>query len=247
MSLLLPRVIGHRGAKEYAPENTLESIHTAADLGVEWVSLDVKITKDEIPVIFHDDLLERTTNGSGPIAEILYEDLCQLEAGSWFADGFSGIKIPTLEEALEVIYKRKLGLNLIIASSPGREKVTTEVALDLLSASWDDHNRLLISSSSHVSLESALEMAEDWARGLVFEKELPENIADVISYLDPKAISVDASSEASFIEDLLDHELPLLCYTVNDPMLARRLVNQGIDGFYSDCPDVIIENLPAAH
>lgn len=247
MSLLLPRVIGHRGAKAYAPENTLESIHTAADLGTEWVSLDVKITKDEIPVIFHDDNLERTTNGSGAIADVTYEDLKQLEAGSWYGESFAGAKIPTLEEALEVIYERGLGLNMVIAPSPGREKDTAEVALDLLAASWDDHKRLLISSISHVSLEAAYDMAGDWARGLVFEKELPENIKELIEYLDPKAISLDVESEASFVEELLDHELPLLCYTVNDPMQARRLVNQGIDCFYSDCPDVIEENLPRTH
>lgn len=247
MSLLLPRVIGHRGAKAYAPENTLESIHTAADIGAEWVSLDVKITKDEIPVIFHDDDLERTTNGSGPIAEITYEDLKQLEAGSWYGESFSGVKIPTLEEALDVVYERGLGLNVVIAASPGKEKDTAEVALDMLASSWDDHKRMLISSMSHVSLEAAYDMAMDWSRGLVFEKELPENIAELIDYLDPKAISVDVGSETSFIDELLDYELPLLGYTVNDPMLARRLVNRGIDCFYSDCPDVILENLPKTH
>ena len=65
--LKLPKIIGHRGAAAYAPENTLESIHTAADMGVEWVELDVKLTQDGVPVIFHDATLDRTTNGSGPV------------------------------------------------------------------------------------------------------------------------------------------------------------------------------------
>lgn len=247
MALLLPKVIGHRGAKDYAPENTLESIQTAADLGVEWVELDVKLTKDEVPIIFHDDTLDRTTNGAGPVAEIVYEDLKQLEAGSWYGESFAGAKIPTLEEALNVIYERGLGLNIVIAASPGREKDTSEVVLDLLASSWDEHKRLLISSMSHVSLEAAYDIAGDWARGLILEKELPENIKELIDYLDPAAISVDVDSETSFLEDLLDYELPLIGYTVNDPMLARRLINQGIDSFYSDCPDVILENLPKLH
>jgi glycerophosphoryl diester phosphodiesterase len=247
MSLLLPRVIGHRGAKEYAPENTLESIHTAADLGVEWVELDVKLTKDQVPIIFHDDTLDRTTNGSGPVAEMLYDDICQLEAGSWFADSFAGIKIPSLEEALEVIYARNLGFNMEIKACPGREKETAEVALDYLASSWDDHNRLLISSFSHVSLEVAIEMAEDWSRGLLLEKEMPENLQEVVEYITPKTINFNADTEASIVEDLLDFELPLLCYTVNDPMVARRMVNMGVDCFFSDCPDVIEENLPDRH
>lgn len=247
MSLRLPRVIGHRGAKSYAPENTLESIHTAADLGIKWVELDVKLTKDEVPIIFHDDTLERTTNGSGPVAEMLYDDIKQLEAGSWYADSFAGVKIPTLEEALDVIYERDLGFNMEIKPCPGREKETAEVALDLLAASWDAHDRLLISSFSHVSLEVACDMAGDWARGLLLEKEMPDNLADLVEFFTPKTINFDAETEASAVEALLDFELPLLCYTVNDPMLARRLVNLGVDGFFSDCPDVIKENLPRMH
>ena len=63
--LVLPKVIGHRGAKAYAPENTLASIHAAADLGIEWVEVDVKLTKDLVPIIFHDEEMNSCTNGSG--------------------------------------------------------------------------------------------------------------------------------------------------------------------------------------
>src|SRR3990167_8295733 len=86
MPLKIPTIIGHRGARNYAPENTLESIHTAADMGCKWVELDVKLTKDMVPIIMHDDDLDRTTNGHGPVAEITYADLCNLEAGSWFSE-----------------------------------------------------------------------------------------------------------------------------------------------------------------
>ncbi len=247
MALYLPRVIGHRGAKSYAPENTLESIHTAADIGVKWVELDVKLTKDQVPIIFHDDTLERTTNGSGPVAEMTYEDIKQLEGGSWYGESFAGVKIPTLEEALDVIYERDLGFNMEIKPCPGREKETAEVALDALASSWDNHSNLLISSFSHVSLEIAYDMAGDWARGLLLEKDLPENLRELVEYFDPKTINFDADTEESAIEELLDLELPLVCYTVNDPMKARRLVNLGVDSFFSDCPDVIEENLPKAH
>ena len=61
----IPQIIGHRGACGYAPENTLESISTAADMGIDWVELDVKLTSDDVPIIFHDDNLERVTSGSG--------------------------------------------------------------------------------------------------------------------------------------------------------------------------------------
>ena len=152
MSLKLPKIIGHRGCAGYAPENTLEGIHTAADMGVEWVELDVKITKDEVPILFHDDMLDRTTNGSGPVAERTYEELKDLDCGNWYGESFNGIQIPTLEEAIDVLIDRDLGLNLEIKPCPGREKETAEVALDLLSTIWDDHDRLLISSFQHCLL-----------------------------------------------------------------------------------------------
>jgi len=165
--LKLPKIIGHRGACGYAPENTLESIHTAADMNVDWVELDVKLTRDQVPVIFHDSTLERTTNGTGMVADMDYADLKHLDAGSHFSDSFAGVKVPTLEEALDVILERDLGLNLEIKPCPGREQETAEVALDLLSHIWDDHERLLISSYKISSLEAAADMVPGWSLGLV--------------------------------------------------------------------------------
>ena len=245
MPLKIPRVIGHRGAKAYAPENTLESIKTAASLGVEWVELDVKLTRDNVPIIFHDEELERTTNGSGKVAETSYEDIQQLEAGSWFADSFAGIKIPTLEEALDVILRHNLGLNLEIKPCPGREKETAEIALDHLSQMWDDTDRLLISSFQHVSLEAALDLAPDYARGLLIGgEEMPENWREVAEYLDASTINLGSKLVTRAVADeVMDLELPLLVYTVNDPMQARALQKLGVDAFFSDNPDVILENL----
>lgn len=249
MSLKIPKVIGHRGAAAYAPENTLESILTAADMGVEWVEFDVKLTRDQVPVIFHDETLDRTTNGSGKMADTDYEDLKQLEAGSWYGDSFSGIKIPTLEEAVDVLLERGLGLNLEIKPCPGREKETAEVALDILSQIWDDHDRLLISSFQHVSLEAARDVAGDWHRGLLLPQEWPENWKELADYLDVSSVNVNNTElEREMIEQIIDDlDLPVLVYTVNDPDRARQLQGWGADGFFSDAPDVILENLLSVH
>ena len=249
MSIKLPKVIGHRGAAAYAPENTLESIHTAADMGVEWVELDVKLTKDDIPIIFHDETLDRTTNGSGKVAETNYDDIKQLEAGSWFGESFAGIKIPTLEEAVDILIERNLGLNLEIKPCPGREKETAEAALDILSQIWDDHFRLLISSFQHVSMEVARDMAGDWYRGLLLGgEELPENWQDLADYLDVKTINFGSklvTREA--VEETIDLDLHPLIYTVNDPIEARKYQGWGVETLFSDEPDVILENLLTVH
>jgi glycerophosphoryl diester phosphodiesterase len=245
----LPKVIGHRGAAAYAPENTLESIATAADLGVEWVELDVKLTKDMVPIIFHDELLDRTTNGSGAVADTLYEDIRQMEAGSWFGDSFAGIKIPTLEEAVDVLLRHDLGLNLEIKPCPGREKETAEAALDMLSQIWDDHKRLLISSFQHVSLEVARDMTPDWARGyLIGGEEMPENWKDMADYLDVTTMNIGTRLlTRELCDEIMEMELPILAYTVNQPDEARQLQRWGVDCLFSDCPDVILENILTVH
>lgn len=248
MALKLPKIIGHRGACGYAPENTIESIRTAADMDVSWVELDVKLTRDGVPIIFHDDTLDRTTNGHGLVSETDWEDIKQLEAGSWFADSFTGIKIPSFEEAIEVLIDLDMGFNLEIKPCPGREKETAEVALDMISRIWDDHDRLLISSFQHVSLETALDLAPDWHRGLLLPEEWPPNWQELADYLQVSSVNVNAATiSREDVEEIIDLELPVLAYTVNDQQQARQLQSWGVDGVFTDVPDVIQESLLTIH
>lgn len=257
MTLKLPKVIGHRGAAAYAPENTIESIHTAADVGAPWVELDVKITKDFVPIIFHDETLERTTNGSGFVAELTYDEIKQFECGSWYGESFTGIKIPTLEEAVDALLERELGLNLEIKPCPGREKETAEAALDVLSQIWDDHDQLLISSFQQISLETAQDVAGEWSRGLLLAPENNEetgaevinpNWRDMADYLDVKTVNIANSiATRDVIEEIIEAELHPLVFTINDPMEARKLQSWGVKSVFSDEPDIILENLLTIH
>jgi glycerophosphoryl diester phosphodiesterase len=248
MPIKIPRIIGHRGVAAYAPENTLEGIRTAAEMGLDWVELDVKLTKDGVPIIFHDEELDRTTNGSGFVMLKTYEEICDLECGSWFGDSFAGIKIPTLEEAVDVLLQHNLGLNLELKPCPGREKETAEATLDILSQIWDDHDRLLISSFQHVSLEAAMDVAADWHRGLLLPEEWPENWKDLTEYLDVATVNLNAKTVTrEQVEDLMDLEKQILAYTVNDPQTARKLQSWGVDGFFSDSPDMIKDAILSVH
>ena len=77
-----PRTIGHRGARGYAPENTLAGIRTAAEQGVCWVEVDVKLTRDGVPILMHDDTVDRTTDGRGAVATMDFTDLRRLTPAS---------------------------------------------------------------------------------------------------------------------------------------------------------------------
>ncbi|NCT40607.1 MAG: glycerophosphoryl diester phosphodiesterase [Alphaproteobacteria bacterium] len=252
MALILPNIIGHRGCAGYAPENTLEGIHTAADMGVEWVELDVKLTKDQVPIIFHDDDAGRTTDTTGPIALMTYDEIRELDAGSWFGESFIGAKIPTLEEAVDVLIERGLGVNFEIKPCPSREKETAEAALDILSTIWDDHDKLLISSFSHVSLEVAFDMAETWNRGFLLpdsESEVwMDNWEELAKYLKVSSINLNGNTATrDQVEAALDLDVPVLAYTINEPDRGRFLQAWGVDGFFSDVPDVLQETLFVVH
>ena len=95
-----PWVVAHRGYRGSYPENTLVAFEAAIRANTDMIELDVSLTRDRIPVVIHDNTLDRTTNGSGPVSEHTLAELKELDAGSWFSTKFSGEAIPTLEELL---------------------------------------------------------------------------------------------------------------------------------------------------
>src|SRR5262245_46332535 len=87
-------VIAHRGASSYAPENTLAAFDLALQMGVRHIELDVHLSRDGHLVVIHDDTVDRTTNGSGPVVHYTLAELQALDAGSWFGAAFAGERIP---------------------------------------------------------------------------------------------------------------------------------------------------------
>ena len=91
-------IIVHRGANKIAPENTKASAEACIALGIDFVEIDVRLSKDGIPFILHDRSVDRTTNGSGNIGDLTSDQIDLLDAGSWFGLKFSDQKIPRLKE-----------------------------------------------------------------------------------------------------------------------------------------------------
>ncbi len=101
-----PTIVAHRGFSARAPENTLAAIEAAIEAGARQIEWDLHTAACGTPVVFHDFDLERTTDGTGPIADRTYEELRELDAGAWFSDSFQGEVIPTFEQALETVAGR---------------------------------------------------------------------------------------------------------------------------------------------
>ena len=127
----LPKLIGHRGVKNLCPENTLESINKAFDLGLSYIEVDVKVSKDEIPILLHDDTLDRTTNGNGLVVNFNYEDLIKFDAGEYFYNKKTDIFIPKLADVLKLCKIRNGNINIELKPNMGFEKINVRKIIEL--------------------------------------------------------------------------------------------------------------------
>jgi glycerophosphoryl diester phosphodiesterase len=235
--IALPSVIGHRGAAALAPENTLASFRRAAQLGVAMVEFDVRLSGDGEPVVFHDDTLVRTTNGSGRVAEHSLKALKRLDAGSWFAPDFAGEAIPSLAEVLELCRTLGLAVNMEIKPDAGREAETARVAMAGAALLWGDSPPPLVSSFARLSLEVARDEHPGWPRGLLVGR-VPADWRQRAATLGCAAIHADQRRlSAAQVAEIRAGGLAVLAYTVNDGNRARKLWAAGVASVFSDSPN----------
>lgn len=230
-------LIGHRGLAGLAPENTLASLSAAAAHGLAMVEFDVRLSKDGVPLVFHDDLLERTTDGHGPVAARDWADIAPLDAGSWFAPAFAAERVPSLEQVLRLCLDLRLAVNMEIKPDAGRESETAEAALTLALPLWpDDISPPLISSFDIPCLETARRVAPHWPRALLLESLVPD-WRERAQRLGVEALHLDHRRlEAEQVAGIAADGLAVRAYTVNDPVRARQLQDWGVTGIFSDFP-----------
>ncbi|MGF1562172.1 MAG: glycerophosphodiester phosphodiesterase [Geminicoccaceae bacterium] len=240
LSTPLPKVIGHRGAAGLAPENTLASIRKAAAFGARWVEFDVKLSADGVPILMHDDTLRRTTNGRGKVAATAWAALQQLDAGGWFDDPYKGEPIPSLEAALALLADLRLSANIELKPCKGRESETAFKALQVVKASWPaDLPPPLISSFARESLIAAREVAPELPRALLVGR-VPRNPAPLLAELGCSALNPAADHLTSGrVAALKEAGITLFAYTVNDPSFVASLQHWGVDGVFTDRPDLM--------
>jgi glycerophosphoryl diester phosphodiesterase len=236
-----PLCFAHRGARAYAPENTLLAFAVACDLGADGIECDVQRSRDGRLIIIHDGLVDRTTDGTGGVAEMSFAELSTLDAGR-----FPRIpqRIPTLEETLDLARERKCLLNLEIKGETVEESLGTARACEPYLRSLDDafRRRILISSFDHAAL-AALKEHLPWLRtGALFGKEWRGK--DIV--VAARALGADAihPSVALVRRNLIAraHEsgLRVHVYTVNTPHAIRQLIALGVDGIFTDYPERVL-------
>lgn len=126
-----PLIIAHRGASAFAPENTMAAFRLAKELGAEGIELDVMLSADQKLVVHHDNSVNRTTDGKGKVAEMTWDELKDLDAGSKFGEEFSGEPLPLLEQVFEEL-GRKLLINVELKNYASPRDRLTEMVVDLV-------------------------------------------------------------------------------------------------------------------
>lgn len=233
----IPFAIGHRGSPQNAPENTLASFRQAYADGFSWVEFDVSITVDGFPVVFHDDVINRTTDGSGLLEETTNADLRKLSAGNWFATTFENEQVPILAEVLDLLSSLNMGFNIELKASTRRDKIVAVEALKCIQSCWP--NGLappLVSSFSTNSLLTSLTEAPYLVRSMLYE-DLAKDWKETGRQLQVSAFGLDDSRiSPDTVRKVKDEGYRVMVYTVNDMVRAREIKQWGVDHIFTDNP-----------
>lgn len=224
------RVIAHRGASGSCPENTLLAFRRALELGARWLELDVQLVEDEL-VVFHDDSLERTTNGNGLLADCSFEELRRLDAGA-------GERVPLLREALGLA-SGKAVVNIEL-KGPGSGAATAKLLEELFSAERLTPDDILASSLRLEELRSFQQLRPQVRRAPIYE-ELPVDWLAQLKGFGAWSVHLHKSliTEA-VIEQARKEQCHVFAWTVNRKGEAKKLERMGVAGIFTDHPERFI-------
>ena len=235
---IIPPIIAHRGASLLAPENTVAAFLKAKELGIQWVEFDVRLVATGEIIVFHDDLLDRTTNALGQVIEKSYDYIKTLDAGTWFHSRFKDEKISTLQEILSFLSEQQMSANIEIKTSPGQEEQLVETVFSIM----QDFKQLpmLVSSFSLQALRCMRKLSNAIHIGFLMDK-WQEDWMHACDELQATAVHVNQRIlNQQRVEALKMKNRLLLAYTVNDVQRAKILFAYGVDALFSDCSQQMI-------
>lgn len=241
------RIFAHRGVSSVAPENTVAAFAKCLEYGVEWFEFDVGISADASLVVLHDDTVQRTTNGTGAVAHMSFDQLRRLDAGAWFAPEYRFERIPELATVIDFMNTAKLAANLEIKPFEGPEE-TREALVEGIAQATKRLNRqgnLLVSSFQPSLLREFKELRPDVSLGyLVDGGGLRANFQGVLA----EAAEIGCAAIHPDNEHLTDAQVAAMkeagftvnVWTVNTVERAQELRGWGVDGVFSDYPQVLV-------
>ncbi|WP_164214858.1 glycerophosphodiester phosphodiesterase family protein [Virgibacillus sp. YIM 98842] len=229
----------HRGSLTEAPENTLPAMQKALDHNIRGIELDVQLTRDNKLVVIHDQELARFNKMfPGYVKDYTLKEIKQIDIGSSFSEEFTGVSLATLDEILEILPENIL-LNVEIKNIPIVYKGIEQAVTDCLK-NHKFEDRVIVSSFDHEALKNFQELNPDIPIGLLFYYRLlkPWEYARYCG-LDIYSIHpMQNWTDRKLIEECHSLGYKVFPYTVNSESRYEQLLDYGVDGVFSNNPDI---------
>jgi glycerophosphoryl diester phosphodiesterase len=225
------RIFAHRGASGTEPENTIRSFRRALDMGAEWIEFDVHVAAGGELIVFHDERLDRRTDGTGLVADRSLDYIRSLDAGE-------GEKVPLLVEVMDLVSGRA-GVNIELKGGRTAPPVAALISGRIRRGDWKPE-RILVSSFSRSELADFKTRCPDVPVGALF-KDVPTELDLIRNGLGCDSVHLARNHvTAGTVEEAHRLGMKVFVYTVNKPKDAARLRTLGVDGVFTDYPDVLI-------
>lgn len=238
------KLVAHRGGGTLAPENTLAAIREGHARGYRAVEFDVMLAQRDVPVLMHDDTVDRTTSGHGALPDFTAAQLAALDAGSWKDARHAGEPVPLFEAAAQLCIDLGMFANVEIKPyAPGGAAVaraTGRLAALVSQRFWGNRpGEALLSSFSGPALDAARAAAPQVPRAHLFDA-VPDDWQRQLEAVDCVALHCNGKSLTAPVAANIKHAgYGLMCWTVNDPAEAEKLFSWGVDAVCTDRLDLL--------
>tara|TARA_R110002020_G_scaffold7149_22_gene30229 strand:- start:437 stop:1330 length:894 start_codon:yes stop_codon:yes gene_type:complete len=231
-------VASHRGSADSAPENTLPGVLAAISAGFDYVEVDVALTAEGAAVLMHDAMVDRTTNGTGRLADLSLAYVRSLDAGGWFGAAFVGTPVPLLEEFLDVLAASETRALIELKGEWTPVAVAHLVAeieargleRRVAAASFDARTLALVATESAVISRLAI------------LRTLPEDVVQAARALGVRGVLAKGSAviaRPEIVDELHAAGLRVVVYTFNEDGQWRDAIDLGVDGIVTDRPEML--------
>lgn len=240
----------HRGAMGHAPENTLAAFRLGVAQGSDLVESDVQRSRDGVLVLMHDTTLSRTTDveevfpGRAPwrVGDFTYEEIQQLDAGSWFSEEYAGEPVPTMAQMVELLRPTRTGILMELKSPALYPGLEAQVAEEFASRpGYVDSSvraeRLVLQSFDWASMARYHEVQPSVPVGLLGRPD--EALLPALSTWADQVNPSFRTYDAAYVDAVHALGMEVHTYTVNQPADMHAVLDRGVDGVITNFPDVL--------
>lgn len=236
-----PLVIAHRGARREAPENTIPAFERAMQMGVDGIECDIMLTADRVPVISHDDRIEKLSTTFRHIHKTPYKSLATIDVGSRFSERFTGTHIPILSDLLSLFRPTSMLLNLELKMQPQKPNGIEKIVADTVHE-FNMDDQVIISSFSPMILWRMKQVAPHLRRALLTEPKAffflhMRFFAKVLQVwgIHPSLSAIDRK----LIEVARKEDWQVMTWTLNSPAAFAQALKLDVDGIITDDPPLL--------